>query len=64
MADMPEDFPPQIIADWIKGKTVSTDPLVLSLRAWADYFGQHECTGDPCICTNGIGCTAVPLDRW
>ena len=22
------------------------------------------CTGDPCICENGIGCVTVPLAQW
>lgn len=23
-----------------------------------------HCTGDPCICANGIGCVTVPVDQW
>lgn len=23
-----------------------------------------RCTGDPCICTNGIGCVTVPMELW
>ena len=23
-----------------------------------------ECTSNPCICTNGIGCANVPWDKW
>ena len=22
------------------------------------------CTGDPCICENGIGCVTVPVEQW
>ena len=22
------------------------------------------CTGDPCTCTNGIGCVNIPVDQW
>lgn len=22
------------------------------------------CTGNPCICTNGIGCTTIPYEKW
>lgn len=29
---------------------------------------RHEngsrCTGNPCICTNGIGCVTVPVEDW
>jgi hypothetical protein len=25
---------------------------------------EHTCTGDPCTCTNGIGCINVPYDEW
>ena len=23
-----------------------------------------SCTGDPCTCTNGIGCVNIPVDQW
>lgn len=26
--------------------------------------GGPPCTGDPCVCTNGIGCVTVPVERW
>lgn len=24
----------------------------------------QRCTGDPCICTNGIGCVTIPMELW
>lgn len=27
-------------------------------------LAEPRCTGDPCICTNGIGCVTVPVDQW
>ena len=27
-------------------------------------LGVEGCTGSPCTCTNGIGCTRIPLEKW
>lgn len=32
--------------------------------ALADAADGTACTGDPCICTNGIGCVTVPVEQW
>ena len=29
-----------------------------------DGDSGSRCTGDPCTCTNGIGCVNVPVDQW
>ena len=42
--------------EWGRDKSHDDPPAVRETSA--------TCTGDPCTCTNGIGCANIPVDQW
>jgi hypothetical protein len=40
------------------------DEFNMQLTIRAKSLLEPECTDDPCICQNGIGCTTKPYEEW